>query len=36
MSQEKHTIRIICTARKGHPDGKEPYIDLDAFKVRND
>jgi len=34
MPHEEHTIRLVCTARKGHPDGKEPYIDLDAFKYR--
>ena len=35
MPRQKHTIRIVCSGRKGHTDGKEPHISLDAFKCRN-
>jgi len=35
MPQEQNTIRIVCTGRKSHPTGREPYIIVDAFKCRN-
>jgi len=34
LPHAEHTIKIVCQARKGHPNGKEPYINLDAFQWR--
>jgi uncharacterized protein len=34
LPHAEHTIKIICQGRKGHPDGQEPFINLDAFKWR--
>ena len=34
LPHAEHTIRIVCQARKGDPDGQDPYINLDAFKWR--
>ncbi len=34
LPHAEHTIRIVCQARWGHPDGMEPYINLDAFEYK--
>jgi len=28
----EHIIKIVCPGRKGHPKGKDPFINLDAFQ----